>query len=92
MVNYKVRIVKPYTLMNKPSTEVVFMTERRVVKGDITMEMEGFGKGSGRIIDRMDLESIRIRKVLLLRGIGLMGLRVMIGCLDESDINSFSLS
>jgi hypothetical protein len=54
MESYKVKIVKQYLWMKKQNTSEVFRMEKNVVMDDIIMVTVEFGKGNGKIIDKMD--------------------------------------
>ena len=54
MENFKVKIVKQYSWMKKQNTSEIFRMEKNVVMDDIIMVTVEFGKGNGKIIDKMD--------------------------------------
>lgn len=54
MESCKVKIVKQYLWMKKQNTSEGFRMEKNVVMDDIIMVTVEFGKGNGKIIDKME--------------------------------------
>lgn len=72
MENYKVKIVKQYLWMKKQNTSVVFRMVKSVDMADIIMVTVEFGKGNGKIIDKMDKVVSKTKEERLSKVIGLM--------------------
>lgn len=72
MENYKVKIVKQYLWMKKQNTSEGFRMEKNVVMDDIIMVTVEFGKGNGKIIDKMDKVVSKTKEERLSKVIGLM--------------------
>lgn len=72
MENYKVKIVKQYLWMKKQNTSVVFRMVKSVDMADIIMVTAEFGKGNGKIIDKMEKVVSKTKEERLSKVIGLM--------------------
>ena len=72
MENYKVKIVKQYLWMKKQNTSVAFRMVKSVDMADIIMVTVEFGKGNGKIIDKMDKVVSKTKEERLSKVIGLM--------------------
>lgn len=72
MESYKVKIVKQYLWMKKQNTSVAFRMVKSVDMADIIMVTVEFGKGNGKIIDKMDKVVSKTKEERLSKVIGLM--------------------